>query len=111
MISGALVEKLSEDMVLAQNGSLAQERKLYLYSAHDITIVALLKALKITIPEVPSFASSVIIELRKSDSGQFFVEVCHFEDISPGVCNIYKIIVALYRSSTGVAMKQRSCQN
>lgn len=49
--------------------------KLFLYSAHEVTIAGFLKALDIPMAEVPSYSSAVMIELRKSTLGIDYVQV------------------------------------
>lgn len=55
------------------NGTL-KDRKINLFSGHDVNVAALLYALNIFDYQTPKFSSSVIIELHEKD-GQFFVKV------------------------------------
>lgn len=55
------------------NGTLV-DRKINLFSAHDLNVVALFQAMGIFEIEVPAFTSSVIVELREKN-GKYFVQV------------------------------------
>lgn len=61
-------------MESSKNGSINQKRKIMLYSAHDITVAAVLKALDVYYLHVPKFSSAVIIELHLIEQN-FFVKV------------------------------------
>lgn len=55
------------------NGTLV-DRKINLFSAHDVNVDALLRALVISNDKVPAFTSSVIVELYEK-KGEYFVRV------------------------------------
>lgn len=48
--------------------------KIFLYSAHETTLSAVLWALKAWKPEIPEYSSSVILELWEKDS-EYYVKV------------------------------------
>lgn len=97
---GPLLEKLVEEMsakveaanLILNDGSNGEEdeippyqdpiayRKMYIFSAHDSTISALLDALNLfNPPHIPPYASALIIELHRTPgTGDFFVEVSIF---------------------------------
>lgn len=54
-----------------------RDRKINLFSGHDINVSAMLKALKIFDNRLPAFTSGVIIELRERN-GDYFVKVSIF---------------------------------
>lgn len=49
-------------------------RKLFLYSAHDTTILSFLRALNFENPVYPAFGASVIVELHRIND-KYFVKV------------------------------------
>lgn len=61
-----------QDMKSVINGTL--ERKINLFSAHDINIAGILHALRIFDNNLPEYSSAVIVELREK-SGNYFVKV------------------------------------
>lgn len=59
-----------------KNGELKPNRKLFLYSAHDITIVNLWRALSFREYFIPDYGSSLVLELHElSNSTDFEVKV------------------------------------
>lgn len=62
-------------MLAVKNGELG--KKLFLYSAHDVTVVAVLKALGVYFPHVPKFSSATILELHQIN-GDYFIKVFTF---------------------------------
>jgi len=73
---GVLLNRIIEDMNKVINGTLA-DRKINLFSAHDIHVAALLYALNIFKHHFPAYTSTVIIELREKD-GEYFVKVLYY---------------------------------
>ncbi|XP_051168250.1 venom acid phosphatase Acph-1-like [Leptopilina boulardi] len=72
---GILIRKFIDDMLSVKYGTM--KKKLFLYSAHDITVVAVLQALGVYFPHVPKFSSAVILELHEI-IGNYFVKVVHY---------------------------------
>ncbi|EFN86267.1 Testicular acid phosphatase-like protein [Harpegnathos saltator] len=70
-----LLYKIIQDMNGVINGTLA-ERKLDLFAAHDINVIALLQALGIYDNTFPHFSSGIIIELHEKNK-KYFVRVLH----------------------------------
>lgn len=48
------------------NKTLSPDRKMWMYSVHDMTISTLLLSLGVYNSEIPPYASAVLIELRKT---------------------------------------------
>jgi len=70
------------------NGTLV-DRKINLYSAHDMNVAAMLIALKIFDNRIPQFTSGVIIELYEKDSNYFVkVNISFFHSIYENINNI-----------------------
>ncbi|XP_051168240.1 venom acid phosphatase Acph-1-like [Leptopilina boulardi] len=74
---GMLVRKFTEDMDAVRNGTMDKKRKLMLYSAHDITVVAVLNALNVYYPHAPQFSSAVIVELHLIDN-VYYVKILYY---------------------------------
>jgi hypothetical protein len=56
--------------------------KVFIYSAHDSTVAAFTSAMKVYNRISPPYASTVLVELLKSDDDQYFVEVLFKNDSS-----------------------------
>jgi prostatic aicd phosphatase len=70
------------------NGTLV-DRKINLYSAHDLNVAAMLKTLKIFDNHIPRFTSSVIIELHEKNGNYFIkVNISFFSSIYKNINNI-----------------------
>ena len=61
-------------MESVRKGSMDKNRKLMLYSAHDLNVSAILKNLGIYFPHVPKFSSAVLLELHFIDQ-LYYVKV------------------------------------
>jgi hypothetical protein len=57
-----------------------KEPKIFLYSAHEITVAAALFALNVWQPKVPEYSSAVMIELWEHES-RFFIKVINASNI------------------------------
>lgn len=75
-----LIRKFIDDMISVKQGTMNKNRKLLLYSGHDITIVAVLQNLGVYFPHVPKFSSAVILELHQIKES-YFVKVITFLSI------------------------------
>ncbi|XP_070160237.1 venom acid phosphatase Acph-1-like [Polyergus mexicanus] len=73
---GILLRKIINDMDKVINGTL-KDRKINLFSAHDMNVSAMLHALNIFDSRPPEYTSSVIIELHEKN-GDFFVKVLYY---------------------------------
>lgn len=83
---GVLLNRIIDDMNKVINKSLP-DRKINLFSAHDINVAGLLHALNISKYHIPEYTSSVIIELRKKDE-EYFVKVLHYLGIPPTILQV-----------------------
>ncbi|XP_012275172.1 prostatic acid phosphatase-like [Orussus abietinus] len=75
--SGPLLGEMIEHMVLKSKKTLSPHRKLWMYSAHDITVANMLMTLGLFQPHSPPYAASVMIELRVNSKNQYFVTVLY----------------------------------
>ncbi|XP_033225870.1 venom acid phosphatase Acph-1-like [Belonocnema kinseyi] len=64
---GKFINKIREDMESVKSGEMDKNRKLMLYVAHDLNIVAVLKGLDVFDPHVPKYSASLILELHLID--------------------------------------------
>ncbi|XP_071573276.1 venom acid phosphatase Acph-1-like [Temnothorax nylanderi] len=78
---GVLLRRLIDDMNKVINGTLG-DRKINLFSAHDLNVAGILHALNISERRLPAYTSSVIVELHEK-TGMYFVKVLHYLGI-PG---------------------------
>lgn len=79
-ITGALIRKVMNDM-LNKTSKNPAPTDLFLYSGHEMIIVAVLQTLKIWKPAfIPQYSCGIILELRE-DGGHFFVKVQHRENV------------------------------
>ena len=72
-----LLGRMINNMVAVRNGLMDRNRKINLFGAHDLNVVALLTALGVYSPHVPKYSSAVIIELHRIGDC-FYVKVCYF---------------------------------
>ncbi|XP_072749915.1 venom acid phosphatase Acph-1-like [Anoplolepis gracilipes] len=72
---GVLLRKIINDMNGVINGTL-KDRKINLFSGHDLNVAAMLNALNLFDNTIPPFTSSVIIELHEKNN-EFFVKVLY----------------------------------
>ena len=75
--------------------------QLFLYGAHDTFVAALTKLLNIsTFINQPPYASAIIVELRQSKSGEYYVQVylknnTASQPINPKLMTIYGLFLFL----------------
>lgn len=81
LFAGPLLRRMRESMLAAKDGSLAEGRKLYLYSGHESNVAALLKALRVYEPRVPEYSSAIILELWREED--YYVKILHYLGIPP----------------------------
>ncbi|XP_014279966.1 prostatic acid phosphatase [Halyomorpha halys] len=72
---GPLLKDIITHMKLKRNGTLDPNRNLWLYSAHDDNVAALLNTMGVFEHHMPPFVATVMIDLRKNAKNEFFVEV------------------------------------
>ncbi|XP_033225871.1 venom acid phosphatase Acph-1-like [Belonocnema kinseyi] len=74
---GRLIKKIKENMESVENGSMDENRKLMLYGAHDLNVVAVLEALGVFHSHVPKFSSAVIVELHLIEKA-YYVKINYY---------------------------------
>ncbi|KAL5278624.1 hypothetical protein ACFFRR_003323 [Megaselia abdita] len=73
---GPFLKKMVNEMVQKANSTLKPaDRKLYIYTGHDSTVVNILMALKVWPNEFPNYAIQAYFELHKSKEGNYYVEI------------------------------------
>ncbi|XP_029165198.1 venom acid phosphatase Acph-1-like isoform X2 [Nylanderia fulva] len=113
---GILLGRIINDMKQKINGTLP-DRKINLFSAHDINVAALLQALNIYNNEIPRYGSCIMIELHEKYD-EFFVKVLYYlgipakteEKIIPGcevLCPYNKFVQLL--SATTATNEESQC--
>ena len=75
--SGLLVGEMVDHMEKKSKNALVPNRKVWMYSAHDLTIANLLMTLNVFDPHCPPYAAMVLIELRVNLRNQYFVTVSY----------------------------------
>ena len=117
---GPLLKEMIEHMVNKSTDVLSQSvpQKLFLYSAHDSTIVMLLRAMGLFNNRKPPYTACVILELLENPDHEFFVRVLYKNDTlsSPTIltlegCNHkekcpLETFVNLYKYSLPINLKQ-----
>ncbi|KAF5300434.1 hypothetical protein FQA39_LY02233 [Lamprigera yunnana] len=72
------------------NGDLIpKERKMLLYSAHEINVASMLRALKVYTRHIPDYGSCVLLELHLID-GVYYIKI-YYEDHTPDSPKLLKI--------------------
>ncbi len=75
-MTGPLVKELVEHLRdYAQSTLTPPNRKLFMYSAHDVTVATFLSALKIFNDIQPPYASMVLVELHELQPSKLSVQV------------------------------------
>ena len=75
-MTGPLVKELVEHLgAYAQSKLTPPNRKLFMYSAHDVTVATFLSALNIFNGIQPPYASMVLVELHELKPNDFSVKV------------------------------------
>lgn len=73
-----LLNEIVENMNRKRNGTLNPDVKLWVYSAHDSNVAALLNSLNIFNKKLPPYTAAVILELRKSENNAYVVTVSQY---------------------------------
>ncbi|XP_043474699.1 venom acid phosphatase Acph-1-like [Leptopilina heterotoma] len=74
---GMLVRKFIEDMDAVRNGTMAKNRKLMLYSTHDLAVAAVLNSLNVYHLHAPEFSSAVFVELHLINE-TYYVKILYY---------------------------------
>ncbi|KAJ3664867.1 hypothetical protein Zmor_000406 [Zophobas morio] len=62
--AGFLLKKILQDSVSKQNGTLSDERKVFLYSAHEFNVATMLRTLNVFYRHVPPFGATIYFEIH-----------------------------------------------
>lgn len=73
--AGPLIGEIIEHMLSKSKNNLKPNRKMWMYSAHDGTLINVLMSLKMFDMQYPPYAAMLAIELRKNLKEQYFVTV------------------------------------
>ncbi|XP_044258181.1 venom acid phosphatase Acph-1-like [Tribolium madens] len=65
--TGHLLKKIIEDSLAKRDGSLPEDRKIFLYSAHDYSVGVMLRALDVFYPHVPPYGATIFFEIHNID--------------------------------------------
>lgn len=115
---GVLLKQMTEHMVNKSRNDESIPQKLFVYSAHDSTVIALLEMMGLFNYRQPPYTACVILELIESATSQFFVRVWYRNESdhvpylrkiehcdSTDKCPLEKF-VALFKSSLPVDIKK-----
>lgn len=72
---GPLLKEMITHMKQKRAGTLSPNRNLWIYSAHDTTVANFLNTIGVFEVHAPPFAATVLVELRKSKTNDYFVSV------------------------------------
>ncbi|KAK4880923.1 hypothetical protein RN001_004242 [Aquatica leii] len=69
LTGGFLLKKILQDTRLKLDNKInPTERKMFLYSAHDTTVFYILRAMELSLSDIPDFTGCVIVEIHKINS-------------------------------------------
>lgn len=91
--AGPLLSEVVEHMSKKVLGLMKQDRKLYLYSGHDVNIVSLLRTLGHEEVEKPEYGASIIFELYRPalNEGDHSVKVIKSTSSCVIYCNFFYV--------------------
>lgn len=75
--AGPFLTKMFNEMTNKASDTLSpKDRKLYIYTGHDSTVVNIMQALGIWKRQLPRYSSMTLFELHKNkETGEYYVEV------------------------------------
>lgn len=73
--AGPLIGQITKHLEKKSRGKLTPDRKLWIYSAHDTTVAAVLMALNLYNSAPPPYTAAIIFELRKNSANEHFVSL------------------------------------
>ncbi|XP_015177590.1 PREDICTED: venom acid phosphatase Acph-1-like [Polistes dominula] len=80
---GMLLKKIIEDIELYQKGKLTPaDRKAFLFSAHEVNVAALARALGTNEPLLPAYGSTIILETLRDKKGTYYIRVLLWTGVS-----------------------------
>ena len=96
---GTLIRKVVDGMLDKASEQSPSQRKIFLYSGHELNIVAVLQTLNVWKPHIPSYSSAIIIELYE-DLRSYYVKVSSVSPAQPAeMQNLHSTVItsSLYR--------------
>lgn len=92
---GTLTRKFVENMNLSESST--KHKKIYLYSGHDKTLHAFIKAHNLTLTSFPDFGSAVLVEKLRDSQNKSYIKVWNkFLIISMNSKNYFKQTFLLF---------------
>lgn len=78
---GVLLNEIVDNMKRKRNGTMQNDFKLFVYSAHDTNVAGLLHSLNVYNHKLPPYTAAVFVELRKSKNSNntFVVTVSQYK--------------------------------
>lgn len=71
---GMLLRKMVEDVQMYKAGKLEpSDRKAFFFSAHEMNVAAVAKALELDEPVIPAYGSTIILETLRDKKGTYYV--------------------------------------
>lgn len=106
--AGPFLQKMFTEMLEKRNDKLKpQERKMFIYTGHDTTVVNILSSLKIWKRQLPRYSIMTIFELHKNkDNGEYYVEVSYLLIVEHSAAES-----SLMRSPEILGLLSKSCQS
>ncbi|XP_031639554.1 prostatic acid phosphatase-like [Contarinia nasturtii] len=78
---GFLIKEMFEHFTQKINNTMKPDRSLWIYSAHDLTIVNVLNALGVFDPvHIPPYASSLHLELYRNSANEHYIQIFYRKD-------------------------------
>ncbi|XP_972663.2 venom acid phosphatase Acph-1 [Tribolium castaneum] len=65
--TGRLLKKIIDDSLAKRDGTLSEDRKIFLYSAHDYSVGVMLRALEVFYSHVPPYGATIFFEIHNID--------------------------------------------
>ncbi|KAJ3619114.1 hypothetical protein MTP99_005900 [Tenebrio molitor] len=81
--AGFLLKKILQDSVSKQNGTLSEERKVFLYSAHEFNVATMLRTLNVFYRHVPPFGATIFFEIHNIE-GQYGLKLFYQDYTADG---------------------------
>ncbi|XP_017880147.1 venom acid phosphatase Acph-1-like [Ceratina calcarata] len=80
---GMLIRKIVEDIKTYKVGRLEPyDRKAFLFSAHEMNVAALARALELDEPIVPAYGATLILETLRDKKGNYYIRVLYWTGVS-----------------------------
>lgn len=82
LYAGPMIRIMTDNMIAAQNPTVAPNTKIYLYSGHETNVAGMLHAFNVYKPHVPEYSSAVILELQQIEQ-EYYVKLVYYRGIPP----------------------------